>query len=268
MLLGDRLGILGLIVALLGLAATYLWPQTKWIGWSCLGLGVAIIGVWIFLEIKNRRDTCVATASSDVVARLYATGWVQLGTTEVPVSFQELFYEWRLTIKSKEEHAVTLEINNLALNDRMEVLPADSLVSELKPRWMSGFNEPKRSPDYYSRTVQLSPATGSAITIRRFLPAPSLSNTSLIRLIGIRSDSCPIDLAKFKEAEELARVNKRAATLASWKYSGADKQPPRLATDPGDVSAGNFVATVEARCDGDDCKKLNIRQLEVRKGAR
>jgi hypothetical protein len=33
MSLGDRLGMAGLIVGLFGIAAFYLWPTKKWVGW-------------------------------------------------------------------------------------------------------------------------------------------------------------------------------------------------------------------------------------------
>jgi hypothetical protein len=36
MSLGDRLGWAGLIMAFLGIALAFLWPDKKWIGWLCL----------------------------------------------------------------------------------------------------------------------------------------------------------------------------------------------------------------------------------------
>jgi hypothetical protein len=49
----DRLGIGGLIVALLGIAAFYLWPEKKWIGLTCLGLAIAVAVVWLWLEFGS-----------------------------------------------------------------------------------------------------------------------------------------------------------------------------------------------------------------------
>ena len=49
----SRLGLAGLIMALFGIAATYLWPDKKWIGWSCLVVAVALVMYWGVTEIKQ-----------------------------------------------------------------------------------------------------------------------------------------------------------------------------------------------------------------------
>jgi hypothetical protein len=48
----NRLGVAGLIVAFFSMAAFYLWPEEKWIGWLSLFLAAALGGIWLFLEIK------------------------------------------------------------------------------------------------------------------------------------------------------------------------------------------------------------------------
>jgi hypothetical protein len=50
----DRLGIAGLFVAIVGIAAPYLWPDAKIIGWIALGLAGALVLAWPVLEIKRR----------------------------------------------------------------------------------------------------------------------------------------------------------------------------------------------------------------------
>jgi hypothetical protein len=52
MVLGDRLGLVGVILALLGIAFTYLWPDKKWIGWLSLSVAVLLIAMWGWLEFK------------------------------------------------------------------------------------------------------------------------------------------------------------------------------------------------------------------------
>ncbi|MGA8775870.1 MAG: hypothetical protein WB536_15865, partial [Terriglobales bacterium] len=52
MALGDRLGLVGVILALLGIAFTYLWPDKKWIGWISLSMAVLLVGTWGWLEFK------------------------------------------------------------------------------------------------------------------------------------------------------------------------------------------------------------------------
>jgi hypothetical protein len=53
MVLGDRLGIAGLILALIALAATVLWPDKKWIGWLSLCLAVLLLLGWGWLEFGD-----------------------------------------------------------------------------------------------------------------------------------------------------------------------------------------------------------------------
>jgi hypothetical protein len=52
--LGDRLGIAGLIMALLGIAAAYIWPDKKWIGWVCLFLAAGLFLFWGVAELKQQ----------------------------------------------------------------------------------------------------------------------------------------------------------------------------------------------------------------------
>ncbi len=53
MSLGDRFGIVGLIVALLSVAAFYLWPERKGIGWIALATAFVFCLVWFYLERKE-----------------------------------------------------------------------------------------------------------------------------------------------------------------------------------------------------------------------
>jgi len=305
MSLGDRLGLAGLAMALIGTAITILWPDKKWIGWLSLILAVGLLAGWAVLEIKERFGTgpiprtvsivlgalaigglavliwhsaahsarCSVSVSSAVVARLYAIA--SLSGVEKDqdraFKFQELFYEWNVNVIIEGRILdATLEINNLTKDDRISVSPEDSFLSELRPRWMSGFDEPTHSPDYYSRVIRFadidSHARAGKVSIRRLMRGPVLSNTSIVRVIAVHSTACPIDMPTMDEQQELSRLNKQAATLASWKYAGPDKPAPVLILGLGDAPPGGAIATVEARCGGEDCKHLVIRRLEVRKG--
>lgn len=50
--LGSRLGLAGVVLALFSIAAFYLWPEKRWIGWICLILAAALLLVWGVIEIK------------------------------------------------------------------------------------------------------------------------------------------------------------------------------------------------------------------------
>jgi hypothetical protein len=48
---GDRLGLVGLVLSLIALAAPYLWPDKKLIGWVSLSGAIALLLTWGWLEI-------------------------------------------------------------------------------------------------------------------------------------------------------------------------------------------------------------------------
>jgi hypothetical protein len=48
--LGERIGLLGVILALFGIAATILWPDKKWIGWLSLVCAIGVLGAWVWME--------------------------------------------------------------------------------------------------------------------------------------------------------------------------------------------------------------------------
>jgi hypothetical protein len=50
---GARLGIAGLVLGLFSVAAFYIWPEKKWIGWVCLVMAVALILAWGLAEIRT-----------------------------------------------------------------------------------------------------------------------------------------------------------------------------------------------------------------------
>lgn len=50
----DRLGLVGVILALFAIAAPYLWPDKKWIGWICISSAIALVVLWVWLEIGDR----------------------------------------------------------------------------------------------------------------------------------------------------------------------------------------------------------------------
>src|SRR5438067_1552722 len=54
MSIDTRIGIVGLLVALFSIAAFYLWPDKKWIGWLCFSVGMILLAGWIVFELKQR----------------------------------------------------------------------------------------------------------------------------------------------------------------------------------------------------------------------
>jgi hypothetical protein len=62
---GDQLGIVSLIVGLFGIAAFYLWPTKKWIGWMSLIGAVVIALLWGFFEFRATHSTGKETSQPE-----------------------------------------------------------------------------------------------------------------------------------------------------------------------------------------------------------
>ena len=54
MAFGDRLGLVGLILAFLAVAIAVLWPGKKWIGWVSFAGAILLVGYWVWLEVGPR----------------------------------------------------------------------------------------------------------------------------------------------------------------------------------------------------------------------
>jgi hypothetical protein len=50
---GDRLGIAGLILGLIGIAIAILWPTVKWVGWGAVAVAIGLGICWAILEFKR-----------------------------------------------------------------------------------------------------------------------------------------------------------------------------------------------------------------------
>jgi hypothetical protein len=177
--------------------------------------------------------------------------------------FQELFYIWRLELKPSEfTSKIYVELIHLLPDDLLEVDPSVASVSGLKPRWMSGFQEPTRqTPDFFARTI-----TFDSISIRRYLSSP----TSLGNVVGITNLSaanCESNLPKIDPTQEATRLIGQATKLSRNRFS---KDTPAgglpLEKDKGDISANETEASVEAWCENDECNRFLISKLEARIG--
>ena len=50
---GDRLGIAGLLIALIAIALMYLAPERKEVGWIALFVAILLVAIWAYLEAAN-----------------------------------------------------------------------------------------------------------------------------------------------------------------------------------------------------------------------
>jgi hypothetical protein len=52
--IGERLGVAGLIMALIGIAVPILWPDKKIIGWICLTAALNLLAWWLWIESRSQ----------------------------------------------------------------------------------------------------------------------------------------------------------------------------------------------------------------------
>jgi hypothetical protein len=64
MSLADRLGWATLIVGFFAIAAVYIWPTLKWIGYLAFAVAVLLFVVWGVLEFRSRKAEAIRTAPS------------------------------------------------------------------------------------------------------------------------------------------------------------------------------------------------------------
>jgi hypothetical protein len=106
--------------------------------------------------------------------------------------------------------------------DKIRATPPQSVtISEPKPGWVSGFEEPTQAPDFYIRTVTFStldePAT---ITIRK----PIKSHFGENRISTIDLD---LDRQVFASADK-CRVEATPVSKVGWPLSDANPRFPEL----------------------------------------
>jgi hypothetical protein len=218
--------------------------------------------------------TVTLSVRSEIVARVHERAmWLATGQTEVYAAiFQDLFHEWVITVTPTREatHAVvTIRDARLPL-DKIQVMPMeDGVVSETKKGWMSGFEEPSQTPDFYIRTVSFETLTEPAvITIRRPIKSRNIGATTintldldLDRIVSItvaNSDVVTTPVSdvnmRFQVLTDqlqalLSRKAESGATLAT-RLDPDEPYPPLL------VNQSEIID--EVRCASSPCKTVTI----------
>jgi hypothetical protein len=79
--------------------------------------------------------------------------------------FQDLFHEWTITLTPNRDTArIVVSIRDARQpTDRIRVQPPSAVISEPRPGWVSGFDEPTQVPDFYTRTVTFESISATAI---------------------------------------------------------------------------------------------------------
>src|SRR5207245_94479 len=140
------------------------------IGVAVIVFAYSAIGIWISPKVS-------ADADSRIVARIYARGLrpqLPATKTEYKPMLQEFFYVWELTLVPEGETGkirVAIKDPIEHSDDRIKVEPDVATVSDIRPKWMSGFEEPSRKPDIHEWVIQftetLDKTRPARIVIRR-----------------------------------------------------------------------------------------------------
>jgi hypothetical protein len=224
------------------------------------------------------KATIVASATADAVSRIYFRGVIapgEVSTGHFHPYLQEIFYEWslRATLDQEIQGATTIRIReNSKYDERVRVSPpGDVTVSELEPRWLSGFKEPGE-PNYFERTIVFidmgSMSRDVTITIWRPIKSPSVwSAFDLYRTYEIRAAQGSTVKAKPFDASEAAITVLPRLTNIYKATVGDNHQPVPVKSDPDlpdtPLTKGEVLATGEARCQDNSCQHMTMSGMEV-----
>lgn len=244
------------------------------------GVIYTALGIWI------SSPKIVVAAMPEIVARVYARGlWPQPPATsgEYKPFLQELFYEWVLTLTPDGQTGeITVRIKDPIkhLDDRIKIEPDIASISDIKPMWMSGFEEPSRKPDYYERVIRslsLEKKRPARIIFRRPIkiqPGGSqFTPRDFSRSFEVTAEKARIihHLYPFDDNQQFVILMRKMETLGKWKYSGPDSSPLSVRENPDvplpPLGPSEIETTLEVRCEDASCQKIVVRQLEARKGA-
>lgn len=232
---------------------------------------------------KQEQQKCqiTATANSQFVSRIHARGMLPPPgqETHVEPAFQELFYEWNISVTANHQAQnviVVIHEDGPTEAALIRTIPENASVSDLKPAWMSGFNERNRPPDYYLRKIQfprLSPNTKATITFRWPLRLArgqnQLSPTDFksYDFDLVLEDECTATKHSYdRDQQFLVLMTQFQAFL---KMSGRkDQQPLKIILNPDEplplLAPGEVETTVEAFCENPECGRFTIHQMEAR----
>jgi len=271
------------LLAIAGTAATtaaieHGWFEAPhWLG-AVPRASIILVAIWGSVTLLGYKvwPSCglIVTTEGHALSRLYARGQIPPPvpnvTSHTAVNAQELFYQWTATIVSLHQiPEMSITVDHLAVYDRIRVTPMDAELSALTPRWQSGFPEPDRNPDYYSRNIRIKniqAGQATDVAVRRPIVPSFVGPSTLISFFNIRTPLCDWNKAA-DDAMEVEKIKHQASVLAEMKYSGADKPavvPPLVPFGLGNLGSGQLQATLEVHCDQDEaCLNATGRQIEV-----
>lgn len=263
------------------------WERALFIGLLFAATGILWFGSNVFAirtkktEMGEAKPPCSISVvtKSEIVARVHLRAMIlPSGSTEVykPI-FQDLFHDWVINVTpTGTASQVIISIQDVRKpvdNIRVEP-PDDAIISEPKPKWFSGFEEPSQTPEFYVRTVSFEtldkPIT---ITIRRPIKSRVGVNTitsldlDLDRQVRASAEKCKVVLTPLSTVNSpLSGTNPHFQSLIdqlkailAQKVSGVgfttrldpDEPYPPLAVNESEMIQ-------ELRCKSSPCTTLSV----------
>ncbi len=214
-------------------------------------------------EQKERKPTVTAKISSRVVGRLYTRVVAPPPgqTVNATPSFQEIFYEWNVSLTADRQSVASLKVDYLQESDIFRVEP-EGATTERVPESPLSFKSFKASkPSHYALLVKsddLSENQNLTVVVRRSITT-ALVDSDLIKLAYVRSPTSKIEQATCDMKADVERLKRQAKTIAEWKYPPHTTPLPIHA--PGDVPVGVMQSVVELWCRDEDCKEMTMGNL-------
>jgi hypothetical protein len=223
---GDRLLTLELyglaVIAWTLIAAVILIKMWQWGKEWLVKMPVIILIVFLWLVMASAvnakrgshpwwfpiRASISVRVESEIVADVHTRAkWLAAKnggrTTEVHKAlFQDLYHEWKITLTpNRDTPKIVVSVRDARKPTDSIRTSTNAVISEAKPGWTSGFDEPTQVPDFYVRTITLDSFTESqTITIRKPIKSRvgvnqvTAIDLDLDRQITAACERCTIDV--------------------------------------------------------------------------
>lgn len=250
-----------------GFAASIHTSPSRFLGFLAATTTLVMLALLCFLSFRQTnpraQNSCETETvqGSHIVSRAYAVAaHISERRKTLKISFQVLFYEWFFKIRTERQlPGVTVILSNLSRDDRLSVIPETTAVSEAKPKWATGFEEPYFLPDYYFRTAaftDLQPGNDYSVAVMRPLKQTlqiDQRNLVEVHLAFIGCSPKPDSPQAASIYPHLADVlSEQARKLAKAYPVRVESAPPK----------GGFVAVFEFECGNRNCDGLQRRPLD------
>lgn len=223
-------------------------------------LGLLIVAlVWVGgkkTKAVASETHCTFSITSDIISRAHMRAKLdeQNNTQMIIPSFQELFYEWKATLKCDgQAENVSMELNHLREGDFASVQPVNAGAI---------FDNGKDSKVVALSFVSIdAPVT---IVVRRNIVRPMLWADDLVAIANPRSSNCRLT-APVVVLAEAARLQERARRLSENVFRSAKDGVP-LGIPKGPLAKEEVAAFIEIHCNDEQCTKMTGEQLTAELG--